>query len=141
MFDKTKIVIENKGNVPSVELYGIQVDLDHARKVATFTSLGYIQYIETTRVNRVNLTKYELPDGIFCYKRDALSNTRNARVSREMEVKIFKMVNGQMIVIGDGQSGWDSETQLRSYYNEYNQNYTFVDGESVDGSVPIFSKK
>jgi len=133
----TKIVIENKGNTPSILLFGFRVDVDCARKIIMFTSLGFIPYSETKRHGRVNQTSYEIPDGVYCYKRDSLLNTRNARVNREMEMKVFRINDGQMVVLGDAPSGWDSAQKLRLYYPEYDGVYKFIDGESADGSMPV----
>ncbi|MEI7807681.1 MAG: hypothetical protein WCJ07_04255 [Verrucomicrobiota bacterium] len=121
----TEIVIENRGNIPSCGLRGIQVEINHTNKTLIFTRVNVgsgveIPPIENVRKNRVDFTKYRMPDGIYLYRRAIKGNYR------ENDLKVLRLNEGVVTLVWEDEFLWDYKGRIEHYYSEYFGSYTFI---------------
>ena len=116
---KTDIVIENRGNYPSVQLFGLKVEIDSPNKILYIEKLGGLKWDENSRKNRVNYTRYRIFDGIYLYYRPIKNNYK------ELNANTFKITDGNLSLVYEDSWQWDCKQRIEQYYSEYSDSFVF----------------
>ena len=116
---KTDIIIENRGNMPSVRIFGLKVEIDGQNKILYIQKIGELKWEDNTRRNRVNYTRFKIFDGIYLYYRPIKKNYR------ELDSKVFKIQDGNLSLVYEDDWQWDCKQRIEQYYSEYSDKFVF----------------